>query len=319
MDINYFSKSFNKYFNKFIKFPHVAKLTAFFLIFILLPYIIYSHTGGQIESFNNDKTTYKNLTTLTGAQIYDDFYAKVYDDLLLCNEKNTFEISNIIKTTQLSPKSSVLDIGSGTGHHVSLFKEANFEAIGLDLSPAMVKRAKVNYPTETYVVGDAMNGSHFMPNKFSLITCLYFTMYYFKDKQQLLQNCIHWLQPGGYIVFHLVDKHKFDPILPPANPFIIVSPQKYADKRITTSEVKFDTHDYSSTFKLEDDNQGIMYESFKNKLDGSVRKHEHKLYFETQKEILNFARNVGFEFVTKIDMAKCQYENQFMYILKKPN
>ena len=236
-------------------------------------------------------------------------------------EKNAFEINNIVKTTKLPSQSAVLDIGSGTGHHVALLNEGDFDAIGLDLSPAMVKKAKKNFPTNKFLIGDAMNGSYFSPNKFSLITCLYFTIYYFKDKQQLFQNCIHWLQPGGHFVIHLVDKHTFDPILPPANPFIIVSPQKYADKRITSSEVKFDSHHYTSNFKLDtdNDNQAIMHESFKNKLDGSLRKHEHKLYLETQKHILNLARNVGFEFISKIDMAKCQYDNQFMYIFKKPN
>ena len=39
---------------------------------------------------------------------------------------------------------------------------------------------------------------------------------------------------------------------------------------------------------------------------------------ETQKEILSMAKDAGFILNEKIDMMKCQYENQFIYILQKP-
>ena len=34
--------------------------------------------------------------------------------------------------------------------------------------------------------------------------------------------------PGGYLILHLVDKNKFDPILPAADVFGGVDPQDYA-------------------------------------------------------------------------------------------
>ena len=40
---------------------------------------------------------------------------------------------------------------------------------------------------------------------------------------------------------------------------------------------------------------------------------------ETQKEILTKARNIGFIELASIDMVKCRYENQYLYILQKPN
>jgi hypothetical protein len=40
---------------------------------------------------------------------------------------------------------------------------------------------------------------------------------------------------------------------------------------------------------------------------------------ETQKDILTKARDVGFIELASIDMVRCQYENQFLYILQKPN
>ena len=57
---------------------------------------------------------------------------------------------------------------------------------------------------------------------------------------------------------------------------------------------------------------------FKKK-KGEVRKNEHTFYMETQKAILGLAKEAGFILHAKIDMLSCQYENQYIYILKKPN
>ena len=57
--------------------------------------------------------------------------------------------------------SNVLDIGSGTGHHVDSFKENNIKVKGIDSSKAMVKKSKTTYPENDYVHGDALNGMTF--------------------------------------------------------------------------------------------------------------------------------------------------------------
>ena len=41
-----------------------------------------------------------------------------------------------------------------------------------------------------------------------------------------------------------VNKNKFDPIVPPANPLQLISPQKYAKERITHSFIKFNNRIY---------------------------------------------------------------------------
>jgi hypothetical protein len=40
---------------------------------------------------------------------------------------------------------------------------------------------------------------------------------------------------------------------------------------------------------------------------------------ESQKNILELATNIGLEMVGKIDLVTCQYEYQYIYILKKPS
>ena len=67
---------------------------------------------------------------------------------------------------------------------------------------------------------------------------------------QFFQNCINWLRPGGYLVLHLVNRDKFDPILNTADPLQFVSAQKYAKKRITKSLIKFKDFNYKALFNL---------------------------------------------------------------------
>ena len=116
-----------------------------------------------------------------------------------------------------------------------------------------------------FVFGDGLNNTLFRDNSLTHILCLYFTIYYMKVKMRFFYNCINWLMPGGYLVVHLVDKYKFDPILPPGNPLYIVSPQKYAKERITKTKITFNDFVYDSNFKLDDNDITTFNEKFKFK------------------------------------------------------
>ena len=67
-----------------------------------------------------------------GDDIYDSFYASIYDYLVYSNAKDEFEISQIIKETNPSKNSVILDVGCGTGHHVSLLENKGLNAKGVD-------------------------------------------------------------------------------------------------------------------------------------------------------------------------------------------
>ena len=40
---------------------------------------------------------------------------------------------------------------------------------------------------------------------------------------------------------------------------------------------------------------------------------------DDQSKILGLAKDIGFILKAKIDLTKCQYERQYLYILQKPN
>jgi SAM-dependent methyltransferase len=263
-------------------------------------------------------TSNKEFVINKNQDVFDDFYVSVYDDLMHNVGKNNFEIGEITEIEAITDKNTLLDVGSGTGHHVAAFSQKGIKATGVDISQAMVNKAKENYPQGDFKQGDVMNTMLFTPNSFSHITCLYFTIYYLEDKRRFFKNCIDWLMPGGFLILHLVDRENFDPIIPAAKPIYIVSPQKYTDKRITNSVVKFDKFDYKCNFDLNGD-VATINETFKDKENESVRQNEHKLYMESQKTILSMAKEAGFILHSKVDMIKCQYDSQYLYILQKPN
>ncbi len=256
-----------------------------------------------------------------GPQIYDDFYAGVYDDLTYFQKKNEFEMGAINKSAAVGKGSVVLDIGSGTGHHVAQLKEIGAgNAMGVDRSQSMVNVAQKKYPENKYVLGDAMQRSMFRQNTFSHITMFYFTVYYFQDKASLFANCLAWLKPGGSMIVHVVDREMFDPILPPANPIMMVSPQRYAKTRITTSKVTFNNFKYDANFELSDDKDTASFiEKFTDKTSGKMfRKNKHDMFMEDSDAIEAAALRAGFIIKTKLDMVKAEYEYQYLYVFQKP-
>ena len=307
-------KSITKIYSKLSNFGKTLIFIALLLIIVVFFKSI-KIPGLNKEGFQSqDKFLFK-----TGVDVYDDFYSSIYDYLVFNNIKDAYEIGEIINSTNASETSVILDVGCGTGHHVGLLGEKNLNVLGIDISPSMIETAKKNYSSFNFKVSNALDNTQFNHNMFTHILCLYFTIYYFPDKRIFFDNCMDWLMPGGYLVVHLVNRDKFDPILPPGNPLYIVSPQKYAKERITTTKITFNEFIYNSDFKFnKDDNIATFDEKFKFN-DGNVRKQEQKLYMEDEQDILTIAQQCGFILQGKIDLVKCAYEYQYLYILVKPS
>jgi SAM-dependent methyltransferase len=292
------------------------------LIFVVLFLIVYMLFKSEIERKEGFSMETNEFTFKDGkSQVYDDFYVNIYDQLLYNDVKNDYEIKEIVNNTKPDERSVILDIGSGTGHHVAALADKNFKVMGVDKSQDMVNKAKEMYPKLDFMQGDVMNAMSFQPQSFTHILCLYFTIYYMPDKLQFFRNCMNWLMGGGYLVIHLVDKYMFDTIIPPANPLLLLTPQRYAENRITKSKVTFEDFQYISNFEMnENDNTTKFVESFKNKKSGKVfRKQEHDLYMEPYKEILAMAKDAGFIVQGKIDLLQSGYEYQYLFVLVKPN
>ncbi len=304
--------------NTYKKMSNWGKVLIFVVLFLII-YMLFKNEIEKKEGFSIDTTefTFKDGKS----QVYDDFYVNIYDQLVYSDVKNEYEIKQIVNNTKPDEKSIILDIGSGTGHHVAALASQNFKVMGVDRSQDMVNKAKEMYPNLDFVQGDVTNAMTFQPQSFTHILCMYFTIYYIQDKLQFFRNCMNWLMGGGYLVIHLVDKYMFDTMIPPANPLLLLTPQRYAENRITKSKVTFDDFQYISNFEINENNNSAKFvESFKNKKTGKVfRKQEHDLYMEPYKEILAMAKDAGFIVQGKVDLLQSGYEYQYLFVLVKPN
>jgi SAM-dependent methyltransferase len=303
-------KKLFQFYNKLSNFGKILVFIAFLLMVIVF--------FKSIMPVKEGMTIEENVVYKEGNDLYDDFYANIYDYLVFNSVKNNYEVGIIINNSAPTSKSVIADIGCGTGHHVADLSAKNFKVIGIDISPAMIKESKNKYPNSEFKLGNALDNSLFQHQYLTHILCLYFTVYYFKEKQQFFYNCMDWLMPGGFLFVHLVDREKFDPILPPGNPLYVVSPQKYAKERITKTKVTFNDFVYTSNFNFNKENDISTFDEKFKFNDGKIRKQQQKLYMEDTATIVNIAQECGFILHGKLDMVKCAYDNQYLYIFVKP-
>ena len=162
----------NSIINVFYNLSNAGKILIIVSV-ILLIVIIYNSfiiKNNYIEGFEQKES----FTFKEGDNVYDDFYVTIYDQLVYNQIKNNYEIGEIVNATKPTSESIILDIGSGTGHHVALMEAQGIKARGVDVSKAMVKKAKENYPQFDFVQGDVRNALLFMPDSYTHIFCLYF-------------------------------------------------------------------------------------------------------------------------------------------------
>lgn len=290
---------------------YIVLLVIVFMVVISM----FKRAGGREGFIQSDTFVIKN-----GSEVYDDFYSDIYDHLVFNTVKNDYEIGAIVNSTKLTHKSVILDVGCGTGHHVGTLKSKGYNVIGIDSSDSMVKRAKENYPDCTFQLKNVLSNQIFRSQSFTHVLCMYFTIYCIQNKTMFFKNVFNWLTPGGYCMVHLVQRDKFDPILPPGNPIMFGSIQKHAEKRITSTKIKFTDFSYSANFKDDPQNseQCLFEEKFVNDDNGKTRKNEHILYMTSIPQIVKIAEQQGFLSQGKVDLRKCQYDYQYVYIFMKP-
>ena len=268
-----------------MKLDKWAKGVLFLAVILIICLVMNLHVPMR-EGF----TQQKKFVLKEGIDCYDGFYSEIYDDLVYDEVKNDFEVGELERLIKPTRKSRILDIGSGTGHHVNLMKKLGAHSEGVDISPSMVEISQRKYKDCKFKQGNALDNMLYPRNSFSTITCFYFTIYYMEDKQKFINNVYDWLMPGGYFVLHLVNRDKFDPILNTADPLHIVSAQKYAKKRITNSLVKFKDFQYKANFELDKENNLAEFkEDMIDDKTKNVRQNVHKLYMIPQKKIISMA------------------------------
>jgi ubiquinone/menaquinone biosynthesis C-methylase UbiE len=285
-----------------------AYILLFLFFLFLLRYLISIYLNNeQKEGFIQKE----DFLLKTEQNVYDDFYASVYDQIFIPSQRIEKCIAALLKTEPFIENSVFLDIGSGTGMFANTLSENGYNVFGVDKSTDMIRYSEQKYQKVSFIQGDVMVPMQFETNTFTHVCCVDFTIYLFLDKSQLFKNIHSWLTTGGYLCLHLIDPATFDTIIPAGKPFLIDDPHKYipGKQRILETLVQFEDFQYKSKYEIHP-RKWKWTETFTDNKTKHVRQNERSLFMDTAENIIILAEKNGFK---KIDV----YSDKNYYILKK--
>jgi len=101
--------------------------------------------------------------------------------------------------TLLSPQPGerVLDVGCGTGHLTALIADRGAETVGIDVSPAMIEQARMNFPKLEFQVADALD---FEPHERFDAVFTNATLHWIEEPVRLTVRMYQMLKVGGRFV-----------------------------------------------------------------------------------------------------------------------
>ncbi len=321
--------------------------TIFFIIFglLLVNYCIHVWMSRQQvmpwegdlpsskEGFE-DKGLAEQTTTkwLESPELFDDFYAQIYDQLAQGSVRLQAETGLALHAFKQNGQDlstmTILDAGCGTGIVSSALAKMNVKkVISVDISPAMIRRAKKSTIPSTTLTqeqkdaiefreADLLNPNALQPGEVTNAVVFYFVLYYIRDVEAFFRNLFVWTKPGGMIAVEVVNKYKFDPMLDSSAPWMGFSLQKYSKERITQSKVSFDKFDYEGKFDLIDP-VAEFRETFRFK-DGTVRRQKHIFIMPSIQEITKMAQIVGWEYKSYVDLTTIGFEYAYLLLFRHP-
>jgi len=297
------------------------KVTLYLGILLIL-YILYKISAPPKQP-GEGFTQKEQFVLKREGDIYDDFYAEVYDTLNDSHARSQKELMEMIEMTEPSTSNSVfLDIGSGTGHAVHELREAGYRAYGIDKSKAMVDQCQKLYPDVEIKCEDAMDSMCYEKGTFTHILCTNMTIYAIQDKATFFRNCHSWMMPNGYLIIHLADRDRFSMTNPRPKATFFEMSFPAQRKRNTDSMMDYYDFKYNASYKFPDHsnktNTITLKQSFTDKETKHVRQNEETLYMDSIDEILAIASRAGFILHGKTNMARCNGDqHQYLYVLER--
>ena len=257
--------------------------------------------------------------------VYDDFYAEVYDGLNDTKSRSQKELMQIVNMTEPDTKNSVfLDVGSGTGTLVHELKSAGYNAYGIDKSKDMNDYAELKYPEVEMKCGDIVDPMSFEKSTFTHVLCTNKTIYSFEDKHSFFSNCFFWIKSNGYLILHLVDPEKFEMIQVKGISNAFFPQTKTQMVRKTDTMTEFYDFKYAASYRFPNHvnktNYKIQFkETFTDKATNHVRENEQTMHITSINEILDIASRTGFIFHGKANMKSINGDaNQYLYVFERP-
>jgi SAM-dependent methyltransferase len=236
-------------------------------------------------------------------------YSKYYN--LLYKDKNYLEeytyIRELLEKHGNGNNKNILDIGCGTGKHLSFFKKDGYAVSGVDVSENMICEARKYLQQEENLL--CCKASEFKFNKkFETIISLFHVMSYQTENDELekvFQNVSEHLEDGGLFIFDFW-----------YGPAVLSDPPVVKIKRLEDDEVKI-TRITEPVMRY---NENIVDVNFEVLIEYK-RTHLLERLYETHKmrylflpEIEIFAKNTGFHIIDFYEwMSKESLSNDTWY------
>jgi SAM-dependent methyltransferase len=123
-------------------------------------------------------------------------------------EETRLECEQIAELLGLEPGARVLDAGCGFGRTVGVLQELGYDAVGVDISPAVIAEAEKRNPGPTYLVHDLTQPLPEEIARFDAIVNVYSSFGYGETREDDAAVLRTWhaaLRQGGALVMELSD------------------------------------------------------------------------------------------------------------------
>jgi len=142
--------------------------------------------------------------------MYSDVFCKVYNEFGWNYYPEIFgeQLLEWLRRNGMNPETS-LDLACGTGILCEILHEQGIHAWGMDYSDGMIQIARQGSSEIHYDVADMIT---YRPEKrFDLVTCTGDAVNHIAalaDVEKIFRNVHHYLRPGGYFVFDLLNERE---------------------------------------------------------------------------------------------------------------
>jgi len=146
-------------------------------------------------------------------QEHYDAVADIYDDRYDRKRGSSYHAHISAQVMRRLPADAeMLDLGCGTGLFVQRYTQNGGRAVGLDISPRMVGKARRRCPESEFLVGTA-DVLPFCDETFSALASL-LAFSYLPDPAAMLRESFRVLRPGGRIAICTLGRNVFTSVVP---------------------------------------------------------------------------------------------------------
>jgi SAM-dependent methyltransferase len=281
----------------------------------------------SMEGFDDGNRFNKRILWDDPSKFYDDYYVERIDQAYYPEGKNVCRCSDLYKSAFLRmyprEKTRVLLVGANTGRFLDALTGVCPEVTGLVRFPKLKDIAQRIAPKARVMLADAAADDELFPT--STFTHVIFedrSLYEFHDHNQrkkAIENAIKWLEPGGRLVIRVVDREKFDPMIPTAVPLRGLNIQNYLSQRKQDSKVFFrDGSRIETNFTpIPSEDRAVFREDLYDKTGSLMRTQIHRWSIPQKDAIIEEVSRMGVEHDQSVSLAPCTSPNESYEIFVK--